>query len=327
MKADDIIYGARSAVQKSIRRGDLDLCKTAIDILWADSTQRQWLKWRSPTLAIEEAWYMGAELQELIESKSDKEKDWRKFLYKLCLTKKTRDATALWRLCDLGWAIDSGENEIIEMYKWKKKVIGNGGDPASVVDELVSHVEKVVEMSSYEEEALKFFRDRVFMGGMLGDRCQCLGAIVLLMNRPIDRKEVLSLISNGKERWKKKINRVAPRAINLPWYVFDAHTQAGGMAMKVFMKKQAAKYGFSDTEHFRKAWFVLESAYIPPDMVDEENPVNAVSAYQQTWWPYFVEEILDMGGHKHDYWKQKWDSKICGEMEKIVNWCLDKREN
>jgi hypothetical protein len=95
MNDADFTYGCRSAIQKGIRRGDLDLVHTCFEELWAEKSQRNWLMWRATTLVMEEAWQMIGEYGELLASGSKEENDWRKFLYRLCFATKSKDAMGL----------------------------------------------------------------------------------------------------------------------------------------------------------------------------------------------------------------------------------------
>ena len=91
---DDLTFGSRSGIQKAVRRGDLDLVKTCLDVLWDIPAQSNWLKWRVYTIVIEEAPYMAGELSKVVNSEATKQ-DWYKFFFSLALVPKAKEHIAL----------------------------------------------------------------------------------------------------------------------------------------------------------------------------------------------------------------------------------------
>jgi hypothetical protein len=76
MKREDELFGARSGIQKAIRRGDIDLAKTCFDLLWSEKSHQTWLKWRITVLVNEESWWLIGELSDFLSLKTAEEKDW-----------------------------------------------------------------------------------------------------------------------------------------------------------------------------------------------------------------------------------------------------------
>jgi len=324
MKDDDLVYGARSGIQKAIRRGDLDLAKTCFDLLWAESKHRNWLKWRTPILVMEEVWWMAGELAELMQMENKQEKDWRRFIYLLTVVSKQKDAEPL---VPLAGRLKVGIEEERIAVELKKRLDAVNGDPMKVAFWLTEHLMDFRKMSDYESAALETIRKRVFAGGMLGDRVGCLGVMILVAARGLKKEEVKRKIEEDWRLWKQKHGSKPPKTVNLPWYVFDMHTMVGKMAMRVFLKYREQKgFGWVTERDLDDLWFYAESAWVPAWMrTDVEDPTVA-SPFEQVWWPIEERLRLSKNGMSPMETRRLWKKKMGAEMKKIVEWCIERRD-
>jgi len=316
MNDSDLIWGAHSGLQKAVRRGDLDLCKTCFDLLWSETKHKNWLKWRLPSIVIEEAWYFGGRLKVFNDRRTDDPNEWLKFLYELTLIRKAKDADAVMRIP----ASYSGDSmEYVESTAWSKKL----GDPPTNIEgisySIASACRESRKLTKYEEQTLAVLYNRANMGGMLGDRIMSLGGIVLLTNRPIDEARIDDLIDSGLKKWKKEKGR-KPRIVNMPWYAFDMHTQVGKIAMSIWTKRKSHKYDIKD---FDSTWFYLESGYVPETMRVENR--KAPDAFEEKWWPILTQHFFMDEGSSIEKRTSLWNEKIRSEVEGIVAWLLEKR--
>jgi len=300
MRSDDLIYGCHSALQKAIRRGDLNLARTAFDVMWAEKEHRNWMKWRLSILVIEEAWYFTGELAQFLKLKSDTEEDWRKFIYRLCLIPKNKDADALWGLSSI--AVERTPL-LDEVARWKERI--GDGDPSLIADELFEWLVDGEKLTDYEKDAIRVAKRRVGMGGMLGDKQQCIVAMILIAQHGLQQERVKKAEVEGLKRWKGG----KPKTVNLPWYVFDFHTALGKMARSIFLKRKAKDFGNIDEDGFSKIWFHLESGFVPKDLIAES----------QAFWPAWREAELTGLPVK------LWEKGMKKEIQSIVNWCIERR--
>lgn len=333
MKSDDLIFGARSGIQKAIRRGDLDLAKTSFDLLWAEKEHQAWLKWRMPVLVGEEAWYMAGELSEFLAPKPTAEIDWRRFTYRLALTVKVKDADALcwWR------ATPPEEAEGVDVLSRRlaaeldmMRSANQGEDPVATVEETVATLTATAPyLTQYEKDGIDVLRKRIYAGGMVGDKWMLLAAIILIISRGIQKSYVSQSEAIGMEAWKNKAGKRKPRTVSLPWYVFDMHTQAGKFAMNVFMKRKAADFLIKDRDALQSVWFIEESAFVPPHLLIEVGADEEVILPHQTfWWQYVTDKMeAKVLGHTLEEFRENVWPKMQVELEGIVGWCLEKRES
>uniref|UniRef100_A0A6M3M4F2 Uncharacterized protein n=1 Tax=viral metagenome TaxID=1070528 RepID=A0A6M3M4F2_9ZZZZ len=268
--------------------------------MWAEKEHRNWLKWRLSILVIEEAWYFTGELAHFLRTKSDAEEDWRKFIYRLCLIPKNKDADALWGLSST--AVERTPL-LDEVARWKDRI--GDGDPSLIADELFEWLVDGEKLTDYEKDAIRVAKRRVGMGGMLGDKQQCIVTMILIAQYGIAKNVVAQAEIDGLKRWKGG----KPKTVNLPWYVFDMHTAVGKMAMGILIKRKAAQFGNIDQEALSKLWFYMESGFVPKEMVSDS----------QAWWPAWREEELAGLPVK------LWEKGMKKEIQSIVNWCLEKR--
>lgn len=327
---DDYTYGCRSAIQKSIRRGDLDLCKTAFDELWRHKEQRTWLKWRLPILVEEEAWHMAGELSKMTTDPTEKEL--RRFIYRLCICTKNKDSHGLLILgynhgqsaYPLPPSLE-GHTEY-ETIKWLTSRT-KGNDPAVLVPFVIDRCRKVAgrELSEYELAGIQTLADRVPKGGMLGDRHGCLTSMLLIAHRGINEKEIVSDVDQRASEWRDEHKR-KPRKVDLPWYVFDMHTQAGKIALGIFMRNHAKKkWPDLDKDRFSKIWFSFSSGKMSRKITNYIDVTSAPTCFDTMWWIPFLRGYSRLAGHTAKEVSNVWRLSMESEIESCVNWILNKR--
>lgn len=315
MKEDDYAWGAHSGIQKAIRRGDLNLAKTCFDALWSEKEHRNWLKWRLPILVEEEAVWLCGELAEFLATKTDSERDWRKFIYQLTIATKNKDAGAVFALAEHMPTLRSKEMETARFWV---PILGDG-DPKNITDDLSEDLIAARKMSKYERSALRVMKFRANAGGMLGDRRCCLAAMIMIAERGLDKKRVNQMIQADIQRLG---HQRKPATVNLPWYIFDMHTAVGKFAMSVFMKRAAAKFEIEDKAVLHDLWFLKESGLVARKLLAAPSEKNELTIFEQGLWGLHKERQLGAMDQKI---VEQWP-KIREELEKIVMWCLEVRD-
>jgi len=331
MTDNDLIYGARSGIQKAIRRGDLDLCKTSFDLIWPEKEHRNWLKWRTPVLIGEEAFHFAGEAAQLIKEKSNDEEAWRKLLYRLTLIRKNKDAGGLEFLGRMEKI--PGEENFSRQHLWElrqmRAAYAMGDDPGTAATALFKEFTEKNIITSYWLAGMEVLRNRVFAGGMLGDRWMLVASLILMASRPCSKKKITSEEKWGIKRWVTSAGKRKPRMMDLPWYVFDMHTQAGKIVLSAFAKHYQEQFKFASTRGVEVVWFHMESGLIPDDFqvpvdVDEET----VGCVQSSWWPLATETALRLHLSK---WASVDDFRTAGwplmqeKLESLVQWALERR--
>jgi len=164
------------------------------------------------------------------------------------------------------------------------------------------------------------------MGGMMGDRLICLTSLLLLSMRGLDKKEVDADVKANAMLWKKETGRSKPRIVDLPWYAFDMHTQAGKIAFNIFMKQGGEKYGLDELS-FRSLWFFMESAKVPKHLIRLPPTEWSLTAFDSVWWLPYVGFRLNIPGHTAKEAARLWKEQVREDIKGAVNWILEKRES
>jgi hypothetical protein len=329
MNDDDFLYGCRSGIQKAIRRGDLDLARTAFDTLWKDQKQRSWLKWRMTVLVEEDAWQMIGELAQFlntVDKEEDEEKAWRRFTYQLVLAPKSKDTEALLYMAMKTKEQTTEHPELEAM----RRCLRSSTEPSEAGRALMNRWEADgtwKRLSKYEQDAITLLHRRLGLGGMLLDRKACLSCMILVVSRGLNEKIIKASVELGLKSWVKKNGKRKPRLVNLDWYVFDMHTVVGKMAMSIFMKNKASKFKGLTKEKLDDIWFYLESAIIPdalfrPKKYHQEAKLNA---FESMWWPMLLDFDLAFGDNSSAAVRRIWEDTMKQEMHNLVDWCLNKR--
>jgi hypothetical protein len=332
----DFIYGCRSGIQKGIRRGDLDLVNTCFEALWEkDDQHRDWLRWRTHSITIEECFHLTGELAKLLATNSRLKADWKKFIFKLCIATKSKDCPGLWSFIH-----HKGRSKHLEFkeLRYFRKYADREyeGDYLKVVNEVyVAYMQGTDErqLDLYEHDAMNVFHNRSLGGGMLNDRYFAFTGMILLFLRGLDEAAVNEDLKKGRDRWVKKVNgRTKPRTVSLPWYVFDKHTQVGREAIgKILSRWNQAGQGRDalDEYHLDTIWFYLESAKTGKDMINivaEER--EGLTALDSMWWLKMLRHRLSLNDHlTPKKCAQMWKRDGLAELTEEVTWeIIEKRK-
>lgn len=323
MREDDFLFGARSGIQKAVRRGDLDLGKTCFDALWGNKTHRAWLKWRTPVLVLEECSYFIGELAKHYDKDTEDEKEWRRFIYELIVSPKCNEGTGLIRAVKAGIRVKSEEVSFLK--KWYSKLRGDA-NLVLVVGGMMAECFTLRKFSSYEVKAAKFMLRRSGMGGWLGDRQLCMSNMAYLFKRGLEEDEVRSFIDKAVGKYLEESGK--PRILKeLPWYVFDMHTVIGKIALSILERRKISKWKISRDQLFG-VWFLFESGRIPTDKMDYVGLKDDPTPFEAMWQiPSIKMRLKEMGFVRPAkellaFWKEK----ILPEVKSTVEWVIKKRE-
>ncbi len=335
MNRDDLCYGARSGIQKAVRRGDLDLGKTCFDLLWSEKEHQSWLKWRAAILVTEEAWHLAGELATIMTNKDATERDWRKFVYQVVLAPKSKDSVGLWCLSTLhrrfrNKHMDRGmvrhpEMTLMDRVMAESKKDGKGD--VKLAAEIAYDWAKERIDTDYEKAAIRFLRNRSGWGGMMGDRYFCIATILLIGLRRLCQADVLASIQDGASLWAARVGaRRKPRTVELPWYIFDMHTQLGKIAFSIFMKHHAEKFniGKEDADNW---WFECESGVVIDELlkttdIDPASP----GILDNMWFPWHLKAGRTVAPFRDDVEAMEaWEAEGREVMKGCVEWIMEKR--
>ena len=169
------------------------------------------------------------------------------------------------------------------------------------------------------------------MGGMTGDRGICISSIVLVACRGLNGEGIQEELPKGVGRWFERIGESRkPKTLpELPWFTVDMHTQAGKIALRIFLKHHADEFGL-DFEQFEALWFWCESGRMLGSLLDIV-PIDTPkpTMLQNKFYATAVE-----GVHKFTI-KQTgkslddlilWRDHIRPQVKGCVEWILKKRE-
>lgn len=327
---DDLIYGARSGIQKAIRRGDLDLAKTCFDLLWGDKSQQNWLKWRMTTLVLEEAWHMAGELNKLQQKEDPTGADYRALIYKLTLCSKSKDAVGLWFIINEFPKVSLDFDEINLMKHWNQRYQANGKDEGMICDEIYETAvgnPEYTELTAYEISALQSMRRRSKMGGMTGDRCICMSAMLLTISRGLDPDLIQSDLKKQAKKWKAIVDRGKPITVEMPWYAFDMHTQCGKIAKSIFGRNKLDHYSNLSVEKFSSLWFWCESAFTPPYLLQLKRPQDEQKAncLDTIWYAPYLKRKLPYAQYTAKEVVRLWSRSMRRDIQGCVEWIVNKR--
>jgi len=348
-KEDDLIFGARSGIQKAVRRCDLDLARTCFDLLWSVKAQRQWLKWRLASIVNEDCWPMVGELAQFFTklrksqdesapalTPEEDEKLWRKMVYETVLAPKQKDGAALFfmalELVERGYPFARRGDlhpEMVTMLEFVDQ-LGREGDPADAAETYLESLIKTNEvepfLSGYEIPALRMLAKRTRMGGMLGDRQCALATMVLVSHRGLKQKDVQAGVKRGLGAWVDRVGRKRPRTVEMPWYVFDMHTAAGKMALYTYLKHYAKPHAIG-YNRLNKMWFQLESNFSPEYAIEYAPLSKKPGIWQCVWHQPYLDLKMPEEGLSRAEVETKWAEKVRPKLIELVAWALEKRED
>lgn len=312
MTNEDILFGSRSGLHKAIRRGDLDLAATCFSALWANKVHRTWLKWRLPIIVFEEAWYMSTRCADVIK-RGDEERVWRRFVYELTLVRKSKDAAALRYLATAATKLH--HPEVLAM-----REVLDAGDANEAVSRVLDATPR--ELTAYETQCANLCLNRSRLGGKVHDLWLCPSVISLLNQRALTPELVDAELAHGVRMWHKRSGHSKPRTIPLPWHVFDKHTRLGQSALSVFMREHAKRYKIGSADDLWLAWFFLESARVPDDLLSVAR-LSQDFVYILTdnaWWSSYVKLRLKPVRAIVERW-----SEVRAELKKTIEWLVKER--
>lgn len=271
-QSSQIAWGARSGIQKAIRRQDIGLAKFCFDLLWENaSVHRFWLiPNRITAIVAEDCWQFAGELA-VTQNKSLVTRDektlydlWRRFTLRLAAYPSNKEAG--------GWLyhamraeqfnFTSTDPRFLCMRELLDLVRQRNGKPellrlaSDIMPVLAAYFDKT--FSAYEADACRVLAARIRPDnwtGFLDDKLCCLAAIMLIGAEGLDRAVIQA---NLKEALGA--TRVKPYT-ELPWYCYDQHTRVGKRALSVVLKKENPDK--LTEEQLRCLLFYCSSALIP----------------------------------------------------------------
>jgi hypothetical protein len=319
--SDSFLYGARSGIQKAIRRGQVGLAKLCFDTIWDDPKSQSWLKWRLAATVPEDAWGFIGEYAKFLETDGtfNRKRDWYKLVIRLTVFVKNKDsALGFTDNLDQGFP---GDREARCMHAIKRAIhtLCEDNPDKLTKTRLVSLLQSIAPrptiLTPYEQKAFDLLQNRRFGGGLKADKWICLAVLVLLWCRGLDEQKVKESEANQKAVYAGvKINSPA----DLPWYVFDMHTRTGKLAGRVWMKNYNPKAWGEPT--FYSMWFCCESAKLGSKVTARPLRAGEVPDFTtHKWWPH-----QDISGIRWNGATQFWNNTIAPEMKKLVAWVREK---
>lgn len=333
MTRDTFLYGCRSGIQKAVRRGDLGIAKTCFDALWSEKEHRNWLKWRTPVLVVEEGVHLAGEYSKMysglksIAKDSRQERDeWRKFIYRLTVSRKGKDAGGLSLLAEtlMGMGKSSHENKEINiaMVVRRKMATQKHND---VADDIYNRVleGEFGSLDDYEKSGVRVYLARAKSGGMTCDKIQCVIAMTMIAMRGMKENEIHSNLRVDIEAAKSKNGSNILSVVDLPWYCYDMHTRPGKMAMGIFTKKYGAKYGLQENT-FDEVWFFMESGWSPRSVVLFPKDRDKPKLWESRWWDIIAQRRGSFGGKGFKETRELWVKEIRKEIKGLVEWAKER---
>lgn len=321
MTRDDHVWGSRSAIQKAVRRGDLDLAHTALTALWSDHRHKGWLRWRVMSIIQEDCLPMVGEAAALLQKIKTVEKDsaeelsvWRKFFYRCCLCPAMKDAAGLMNLArEPEYSVDHPEFRITSQFA-ARLATESISDVAASVEEWALRSRP---LSNYEKEAIRLLRQRSAVGGMVGDQMVPIAAIPIIVYRGMDPDSLKDAVKEGSKKWEAEVKRSKPKAVALPWYCFDMHTQVGKIALGAIARREKI-----DKDVLFRIWFMSESAKHPRWHVNWSKVKSHPSMFETMWWREWLKVSLAKTGMEPvkvlTWWRDELGKKVQGMVEYLL---------
>ena len=258
-KRTNFEWGARSAIQKAIRRSDAAMLQQATDVLWR--VEPSWLLWRMPVLSAEEVPQLTGEtclaIKEAKELRADKRLDEARqcvtdALLKVCSFKKDKTTWAIVSYL-YGMATFGYPNPHMPDADWERmwracKVAFNMVRHGRETELWASLLKKSEEKPETISNNVTGTYNRFVAGGMEGDKVlMAVTAIVAMGN-----------YTEGFENaMQAAIIQTAPREGDWPWYVYDMHTVVGKRALSYVAKMRGV-----NRDMLASLWFTYESNYV-----------------------------------------------------------------
>jgi len=307
-KDESKLWAAKSAIQKAIRRSDLDLLKTSFDVLWGEKKTRSWLKWRLPILVEEEMWYYIPECARFLAEHGDVKnhqavrKQWLKFLYTMALLPKSKDSEPLYYL-----SISNCDPPHAEVEDFRAFLKDHADSTAYECAKALSKraMSEDIGLTDYELDGIKLMVQRSKEGGLPTDAWACLSAIYLLLNRGVGAFEVREATKQAHKSVKQKPAGVQ----SFPWYVFDQHTRIGAKVLRLFPFENGEK-SFMERALLGKLMFLFESAYIPREQINAQPVTATADCFTSVLWVPYINNELRGRGKPVKALKEHWATSI-----------------
>jgi hypothetical protein len=323
-----MLYGARSGIQKAVRRGDLSLGKTCFELLWSDKEQQQWFLWRIPVLVFEDCWIMAGELAKAQEGAANLDGEslrnhWLQFYLQLVIAVKNQDAGWMWYLTVHGKKDYSSVPEFAHMKRIVDELPCDTPEALqpSELSRRLKDIKGEMRHTDYEARAIESVEGRR-MEGRISDRWNSIAAQVIITMRGLPEEGVLCMLEEQKAAFADAPARTLDA---LPWYCYDMHTQPGRLALKVFQKHYATPF-LCDEDHIDTAWFQFTSARLGEKVRPVFSEVVGTPTWDTSMWQLPKEEaIADWYGIPlqvlQEHW-QTWEPK----MQDLVEWAVKKSQ-
>jgi len=318
---DNLQYGAHSGIQKAVRRGDLNLAHTCFEIMWEEKPHQSWLKWRTPILVVEDAYYLVGEIAEFLKKRTDEKKDWKRLIYQITVAKKNKDSHGV-----LSFGLDQRGEDVKgkELALFRK--FSNGLTAQNVVQRAHDAFDYITEkrkLTDYEMSAMQFLRSRASTGGMLWDRFSMISTMCLIATRGLPQQLIKEQMEKDLEEYFERTGGAKPREVPLPWYVFDMHTRVGMAAMSIFIKKRGDALGIN-RKQLDAVWFILSSGFVPDHLL--LRPVNGKkpTCLETMWWDRWCEIECRFGKYNTKEKVSLLWPRIEKELKGIVEWLRNK---
>lgn len=291
----------KSALQKGIRRGDHNWLVRPLREL-----DTHWLFWRFPVMVAEEAPF-AIGLLKYHFSENAKDRQYLELIYhSLADAPKNRDAAAL----------ASYTGNVCQTHpemRWFRQVMSQYPKPDAVEKNVLKQIIRQDMPYSEEPEDLRYCRnvmfERLYQGGMQGDRRIILAALRLTLTRGVEDAVL-----------RENLDDLHLRAA-IPACALDMHTAEGKIVMETVHSRHP------DIPHDRLAaiWFACRSG-----LVNEQQAPSYVSAEtvspgvrESLWHPLALHELAqEMGqpspGHLYAYWQKHLLPDVERESEKAL---------
>lgn len=194
-------------MEKALKNGDLDKVFTCFEKRWPSEMFKAWLRWRIPIIVINEKWYMCGEAAKLIQKRKMDERQWRKFLYSLCVAPKSNAAFSLWGLKS------KNKHEITVASKIKEAIVYKNMDV--IINQLSKWVNRRRKLTLYEKAALELMKTRAQATDIIRNKFSFLMGMVLLGHKRLKPKDVETLVLRGLKEWTQQHGARKPSLVSI----------------------------------------------------------------------------------------------------------------
>jgi len=280
------LSGFKSAIQKSIRRGNLSLLRLSFQQLW--EKDKRWLLWRLPILAGEEVESYVGMTGRVLENPS-REAVWE-LLARMTLSLKSKEAEGIrvashilleekWRPED--WVQGEYLEELREWMDVQIMFHAAGKDKKGFWQWFEDRFQVP---EGYQRETVTVCKKRSGKGGMSGDVELVITVAWLAAKQGIKEPEIIDV---PREEDVKAAER-------LPWYVFDGHTSIGKIVHYQLRKLISDK----------KEW-----AYVTDDLQFNMESAKVDQLVERSfWWAMMLKMLWAKYGRTEEQAQKDWET-------------------